>query len=128
VNFDCSSLNRIYEEQYGWFRFGVNLKKNIFDNIPSNIPEEIIDSLIDSDQIKVERIISKGHVSPKDFWYDQDKNEFVILLKGSAKLLFENDVQMILNAGDYIIIPVHKKHRVEWTDPETETIWLAIFY
>jgi cupin 2 domain-containing protein len=112
----------------GWFRSGVVLKKNIFDNIPSNIPEEIIESLMDSDGIKVERIISKGHVSPKDFWYDQDKNEFVILLKGIAKLLFENDEQITLSAGDYISIPAHKKHRVEWTDPETETIWFAIFY
>ncbi len=112
----------------GWFRLGVILKKNIFHNIPSNIPEEIIDTLIDSDQIKVKRIISKGNVSPKDFWYDQDKNEFVILLKGSAKLLFENDVQIILSAGDYLIIPAHKKHRVEWTVPEIETIWFAIFY
>ncbi len=102
--------------------------KNIFDNIPSNIPEEIIDTLIDSDQIKVERIISKGHVSPKGFWYDQDKNEFVFLLKGSANLLFENNEQIILNAGDYIIIPAHKKHRVEWTDSDTETICLKIFY
>ena len=128
MNFNYSSLNRIYGEQNAWFRFRVILKKNIFDNIPSNIPEEIIEILIDSDQLKVERIISKGHVSPKDFWYDQDKNEFVILLKGSAKLLFENDEQIILSAGDYIIIPAHKKHRVEWTDPETETIWFAIFY
>jgi len=112
----------------GWLRLGIVMKKNIFDNIPSNIPEEIIESLIDSDGIKIERIISKGHVSPKDFWYDQDKNEFVILLKGRATLLFENDEQIILSAGDYIIIPAHKKHRVEWTVPETETIWLAIFY
>jgi len=104
------------------------MKKNIFDNIPSNIPEEIIESLIDSNGIKVKRIISKGHISPKDFWYDQDKNEFVIFLKGSAKLLFENDEQIILSEGDYISIPAQKKHRVEWTDPETETIWVAIFY
>ncbi len=103
-------------------------KKNIFENIPSSIPEEIIEMLVDSDKIKVERIISKGHVSPKDFRNDQDKNEFVILLKGSAKLLFENDEQTILSAGDYINIPAHKKHRVEWTDPKTETIWVAIFY
>ena len=128
MNFNYSSLNRIYGEENSWIRFGIVLIKNIFDNIPSNIPKEIIDTLIDSDQIKVERIISKGHVSPKDFWYDQDKNEFVILLEGSVKLLFENDEQIILSAGDYIIIPAHKKHRVEWTDPKTETIWLTIFY
>jgi len=112
----------------GWFRFRVVLKKNIFDNILSNIPEEIIESLIDSNGIKVECIISKGHISPKEFWYDQDKNKFVILLKRSAKLLFENDEQIILSEGDYISIPSHKKHHVEWTDSETETIWLAIFY
>jgi len=52
----------------------------------------------------------------------------VILLKGSAKLLFENDEQIILSEGAYISIPAHKKHHVEWTDSETETIWLAIFY
>ncbi len=93
----------------GWFKFGVVLKKNIFNNIPSNIPEEIIETLVDSDKIKVERIISKGHVSPKDFWYDQDKNEFVILLKGIAKLLFENDEQIILSEDDYISIPRTQK-------------------
>jgi len=52
VNFNCSSLNRIFGEQNGWFRFGVVLMKNIFDNIPSNIPEEIIDTLIDNTKIK----------------------------------------------------------------------------
>jgi cupin 2 domain-containing protein len=104
------------------------LKKNIFENISSNIPEEIIEPLITNDRIRVERIVSKGQTSPKGFWYDQDENEWLIVLKGNAKLLFENDELIKLSAGDYIKIPAHKKHRVEWTDPETETIWLTVFY
>lgn len=112
----------------GWFRLGVNLKKSIFDNIPSNLPEEIIETLIDGDGVRVERIVSKGQRSPNGFWYDQDENEFVILIEGNAKILLENDEPITLNAGDYLNIPAHKKHRIEWTDQETETIWLTVFY
>ena len=104
------------------------MKKNIFDNIPASIHKEIVETLIETDDVKIERIVSKGQSSPKGFWYDQDENEWLIVLKGSAKLLFENNELIQLSAGDYINIPAHKKHRVEWTDPETETIWLTIFY
>ena len=103
--------------------------KNIFENIPAEIPDEIIEELISSDKIRIERIISKGQTSPDNFWYDQEENEFVIVLKGKAKLKFIDKVELIeLNEGDYINILSHKKHRVEWTDPERETIWLAVFY
>jgi cupin 2 domain-containing protein len=104
------------------------MKKNIFANIPSNIPEEIFETLIETDDARIERIVSKGHSSPRGFWYDQDENEWLIVLKGSTKLLFENNELIQLSEGDYINIPAHKKHRVEWTDPETETIWLTVFY
>jgi cupin 2 domain-containing protein len=103
--------------------------KNIFKNIPPNLPKEISESLVESKTFKVERIVSKGHKSPNDFWYDQDMNEWVLILQGRAKLLFAEEKELIrLEAGDYINIPAHKKHRVEWTNPDTETIWLAIFY
>jgi len=101
--------------------------KNIFKNIPENLTEELLDVLIKNENIKVERIISKGHKSPAGFWYDQEQSELVLLLKGSAKLRFENEL-VELNSGDYINIPAHKKHRVDWTDHGTETIWLAIYY
>ena len=103
--------------------------KNIFNDIPSNLSKEILDEIISTDKIRIERIISKGQTSPENFWYDQEENEWVIVIKGKAKLkIIDEDELIELNEGDYINIPSHKKHRVEWTDPEIETIWLAVFY
>jgi len=100
---------------------------NIFKNIPKEISEEIFEEIFSNDIIRIERIISKGQSSPTDFWYEQQENEFVILLKGKATIsINENKIQ--LNSGDYINIPAKVKHRVEWTDPNNETIWLAVFY
>jgi len=106
----------------------MNNIKNIFSDIPENIPEEIFETLVRNKNIKVERIVSKGHRSPKDFWYDQEQDEWVLVLQGEAKLLFQHEKQpILLKAGDYINIPAHRKHRVEWTTPNTETVWLAIY-
>jgi cupin 2 domain-containing protein len=102
---------------------------NLFENIPVKPDDELIDVLIEGKHIRVERIVSMGHASPPGFWYDQDQGEFVILLKGSAGLSFEgNDQVSVMHAGDYINFPAHLKHRVEWTDPSEQTVWLAIFY
>lgn len=101
---------------------------NIFEAIPTNISDEIFETLIDSKKVKIERIISKGHTSPDSGWYDQDKNEWLIVLKGEAVLLLADESSVSLKAGDYINITAHQKHKVEWTDPDTETIWLAIHY
>lgn len=103
--------------------------KNIFSEIPDSIPDEIFQEIISSRNCKIERIISKAHNTPEDKWYDQDKNEFVILLKGKAEISFQESDELIrLNPGDYINIPPHKKHRVEKTSSTEETIWLAVHY
>jgi len=104
------------------------MKQNLFANIPDEIPKEICETLAGNKNIKIERIISQGHSSPKSFWYDQEENEWVILLTGNAKLQFDDDKIIELLSGDCINIPAHVKHRVEWTDPEVRTIWLAVFY
>ncbi len=101
---------------------------NIFESIPKNIESEIFEYLVDNNAIKIERIISKGHSSPESGWYDQDKNEWIMVLKGEAILLFADKSSVNLKTGDFINIPAHKKHKVEWTDPATETIWLAVHY
>ena len=102
---------------------------NLFSNLPNQIDDKIFETIIDSDGCKIERIISKGHHSLNNYWYDQEKNEWVMVLKGSAGLRLENDNEIIkMMPGDYINIPVHYKHRVEWTDSDIETIWLAIHY
>ena len=103
--------------------------KNIFSDIQKHVPDEILENILQTDQFKIERIISRGHSTADGKWYDQDRNEWVMVLKGSAGLLFEgNDKAVIMRTGDYINIPAHRKHRVEWTEPEEETIWLAIHY
>ena|SRR3990167_5120851 len=100
---------------------------NIYANLPQTLPEEVFQTLVTSQNVKIERIISKGHTTPPSEWYDQEQAEWVILLSGKAKLQYENDMSIIvLNPGDYVFIPPHVKHRVEWTDPDVESIWLAI--
>lgn len=100
---------------------------NIFNNIPAEIPEEIFQTIVQTQQVKIERIISKGHSSEEGFWYDQDQNEWVMVLKGKARIEFEGEV-IELGSGDFINIPAHRKHRVAWTTPDEVTIWLAVFY
>ncbi len=103
--------------------------KSIYDNIPFEIPDEIVEILLVQKNIRIEKIISKGQCSNPGFWYDQSENEWVIVIEGEAKLLFENGNKKInLKTGDFINIPAHVKHRVEWTKPGEKTIWLAIFY
>ncbi|KPJ90334.1 MAG: hypothetical protein AMJ53_13885 [Gammaproteobacteria bacterium SG8_11] len=101
---------------------------NIYAAVPQNLPEEVFQTILTSNAIKIERIISKGHISPDTQWYDQDQHEWVIVLRGRARLAFQDEPSVYLNSGDYLNIPAHKKHRVEWTDPATETIWLAVHY
>ena len=102
--------------------------KNIFESIPDNLDEEIFELLVQSENVKIERIISKGHRSPKSGWYDQERSEWIIVLKGEAIISFENGKKVNLKAGSHINIPAHKRHKVSWTNPKAETIWLAVHY
>jgi len=107
----------------------MNPIRNIYSSIPADIPVDLIQDILITGSFKIERIVSKGNSSPEGFWYDQDQNEWVLLLKGSAGLLFEGtDDVLTLKPGDYVNIPAHLKHRVEWTDPTTETVWVAVMY
>lgn len=102
---------------------------NIFSGIQKQAQGEIFDTIISSGQCKIERIISRGHTTDDGYWYDQANDEWVLLLKGSAGLLFEGGNEIvIMKPGDYVNIPAHQKHRVEWTASNEETIWLAVHY
>ena len=104
-------------------------QKNIFDDIPTSLPEEIIEVLANKGSVRIERIISKGHASPEGFWYNQKEDELVLLLSGSAELLFADEDRVVeLLPGDYILIPSHQRHRVMATDPDEESVWLAIYF
>ena len=102
---------------------------DLLSAIPTTLPEELVEDLLAGKQFRLERIVSRGHASPEDFWYDQAEHEWVLLLQGEARLALEGQVEHIhLSAGQYVNIPAHCKHRVEWTHPEQDTIWLALFY
>ena len=101
--------------------------KNILENIPADIPEEIFETIVQAEHIKIERILSKGHSTPPKSWYNQDFDEWVLVLQGAASIEFDNlKSPKSLNKGDFLWIPAHQKHRVVWTPADTVTIWLAI--
>ena len=102
---------------------------NIFSTIPQGTDKETIEVILGSGNLRIERIISGRHSTPDGQWYDQEQDEWVILLLGSAAVMFEGSSEAItLRPGDYVSIPAHVKHRVEWTERGEETIWLAVHY
>jgi cupin 2 domain-containing protein len=105
------------------------VKRSLLEQVPQELPDEWVEVLCSSDAVRIERIISRGHCSPKGFWYDQETNEFVLLLQGGAGIsVHGQDHTIVLEPGDYVNIAAHVKHRVEWTDPEEATVWLAVHY
>ena len=103
-------------------------KDNLFQNIPNDLLEEKFEEILKSPHVRIERILSLGHTSPLDGWYDQTENEWVMVVQGKGRLEFDDGATVELSPGDHINIPAHKKHRVVWTDPNEVTIWLAVFY
>ena len=102
---------------------------NLFDSLPSHLAAELSEVLAQSQHVRIERLVSTGHSSPEGFWYDQDEHEWVVVLQGEAKLLIEgSDDPILLRPGDFIDLPAHQKHRVQWTTPDEPTVWLAIFF
>lgn len=102
---------------------------NLLDNIPAELPAEVFEDIVKTSTVRIERIISKGHTTPADEWYDQDEHEWVLVLKGEARIRFEEKNREVhLQEGDYLNIPAHQRHQVSWTAPGQETIWLAVFY
>ena len=102
-------------------------KLNIFDNLPIDKSREQFNELLQKENIRIERIVSNGQKSEDNFWYDQEENEFVMLLEGHAIVEFE-DKECELKKGDCINIESHTKHRVKQTSDKEPTIWLAVFY
>jgi len=101
----------------------------LFDELPASLPQELVEVLAHNAHVRIERIISTGHCSPKGFWYDQAEAEWVIVLKGQAKLLLEGDDKpLTMGPGAHLLIPAHRRHRVEWTSPDEPTVWLAVFF
>lgn len=102
-------------------------KPNLFD-LPHDLSddEEHLDLLAIGTGIRVERIVSRGHSTPQGQWYDQDQPEWVALLSGQATLQWEDGTETTLQAGDWLFIEAHRRHRVTATSSEPPCVWLAI--
>jgi cupin 2 domain-containing protein len=99
---------------------------NIF-KFPVELPsEEFFETLLSNNKVLIERIISIGQVTPLGQWYDQEKDEWVILLQGQAEISYIDGSRRQLVAGDYVFIPAHQQHRVEYTSIAPPCIWLAV--
>ena len=103
---------------------------NLFTGLP-RVPasEEAFAELMRYPGVRIERIVSTGQCSPPDFWYDQAEGEWVLVLRGAARLRFADEPEARrLGPGDFVDIAPHRRHRVEWTTPDEATVWLAVFY
>lgn len=102
--------------------------KNIVENMPADLSNEQFLDLLNTPHVRIERIVSKGHSSPETGWYDQDEDEWVMVLEGEGTLAFEDGRIVTLGKGDFIHIPAHCRHRVSHTRPDDITVWLAVFF
>jgi cupin 2 domain-containing protein len=100
---------------------------NLFAAVSARLEQEETTILVELPGARIERIVSTAQASPPGFWYDQDWTEWVFVLTGSAGLLIAGEAESrILAPGDYVEIPPHIRHRVEWTDADEPTVWLAV--
>jgi cupin 2 domain-containing protein len=101
---------------------------NLLAALPPAGPQEAVEVLLENDAIRIERIVSHGHASPANFWYQQQQAEWVCVLSGYGEVSFEDGTHHRLNSSDWLNIPPHARHRVVATDAEQATVWLAVFY
>src|SRR5215469_4297222 len=102
---------------------------NLLAALPGSLEAEQITTLVANENLRIERIVSTGQASPEGLWYDQEWTEWVLLVAGSAGLLFEGEAEpRVLRPGDYLLIPAHRRHRVAWTDVGHPTVWLAVHF
>lgn len=102
---------------------------NLLRCLPDARTGEVTETLVAAPGLLIERIVSLGQASPPGFWYDQPEAEWVVLLAGAARLRFADEAgARLLGPGDHLHIAAHRRHRVEWTDPTTPTVWLAVFH
>ena len=102
---------------------------NLLFPLPDARAAEYVAALFTRPGLRLERIVSLGQASPPGFWYDQPEGEWVLLLAGAARLRFADETEArLLGPGDWLDIAPHRRHRVDWTDPENPPVWLAVSY
>lgn len=101
---------------------------NLFAKLAPSGSEEMITTLLERPGVRIERIVSNGHTTPVDAPYDQAADEWVLLVRGAARLWLDGVGECVLAPGDHLLIPARCRHRVTWTSPDEPTIWLAVHF
>jgi cupin 2 domain-containing protein len=103
---------------------------NLERDLPARpLPEEVFDLLIERPGLRIERIVSSGQATPEGQWYDQETDEWVLVIAGAARVRIEGEgTDRELGEGDWILLPAHCRHRVTWTRSEPPTVWLAVHF
>ncbi len=104
------------------------MPRNLFEQLPTDVADESFELLAQGQGVRIERIVSRGHSSPEGEWYDQDSDEWVVVLRGRASIAYEDGTTVALAEGDWLHLPARCRHRVQWTDPEQLTLWLAVHF
>lgn len=109
---------------------GVPKTGSLWQDLPAQpLPEEVVDILLKRPGSRVERIVSTGQATPDGEWYDQESDEFVLLVAGAARLRIEGEAEdRVLEEGDWVCLPAHCRHRVTWTRAAPPTVWLAVHF
>lgn len=100
---------------------------NLLDDLPDAVPDEVVTAILARNGVRIERIVSHGQATPADAPYDQDADEWVLLLQGAAGLWMAGAGERTLRPGDHVLIPARCVHRVTWTAADEPTVWLAVF-
>jgi cupin 2 domain-containing protein len=99
---------------------------NLF-HLPDALPPgELFTTLFETPTVRIERILSGGETTPPGAWYDQEQDEWVVVLQGAATLTYADHSSIAMKPGDYVLLPAHTRHRVDFTSQEPPCIWLAI--
>ncbi len=101
---------------------------NLLAGLPSPAAEELLTPLAEGGRFRLLRVVSTGQATPADQWYDQPENEWVVVLSGRAGLRIAGETTRELGPGDWLLLPAHRRHRVEWTAPDEPTVWLALHF
>ena len=101
---------------------------NLFANLPLETEDEVFTELLSRPGARIERIVSNGQSTPVDTPFNQDHDEWVLLLCGSARLWVDGDGDHDLHPGDHMLIPARRIHRVTRTAEDEPTVWLAVHF
>ena len=99
---------------------------NLLSDLPVPGGDEMFETILARPGLRIERIVSHGHVTPEDRPCEQDEDEWVMLVAGAARLWLDGRGEVALRPGDHLLIPARLRHRVTWTAPDEPTLWLAV--